>query len=505
VSTIEELWPHSSLEELMAAAIALLAAIILMLLTRMIAPRQKRVPYGLAILLLALAALAFTAHLLISWPGAKALFGGVALFFYALAMARLLFLFAFDGLLARSRREQLPRILRDITQGLLFFVAALIALHGAGVEPGQLLTTSALLTVVAGMALQETLGNLVAGLAIQGERPFEVGDWIEVHGNPGHIGRVREINWRATRLTTLDNVDVIVPNGLLAKATVTNYDRPHRAARRSIYFHIGYNVPPRRVHEVVLPMVRECPGVLADPPPSMVTHGFDESGVNFWLRYYIDEMGRRDGIDGGVRDRIWYALERAAIDFGFPKRKVALHEVSEETERKQRTKELEARVEAIGKIDLFSSLPPEELRRLAEDVRSELYAAGEVVIRRGDRGNTMFVVSSGELAVRVESNGTETEAARLGTGAFFGEMSLLTGDPRQATIVALSTCELLVIDHHAFQQLFTQHPDVAKEISEKVIERRRGLANVAMTPAQKQEVEAERKDLINRIRGFFGL
>jgi len=238
----------------------------------------------------------------------------------------------------------------------------------------------------------------------------------------------------------------------------------------------------------------------------MVTFGFDDSGVNFWLRYFLDDMGRRDAIDGGVRDRVWYSLERAGIALSFPARAVSMQEISEATEQTRAGKKLQDRVQAISGIDLFASLDPENTRRLAEDARAELFAAGETVIRRGEQGDSMFVVKSGEVAVRVDNGaGGEKEAARLSTGAFFGEMSLLTGDPRQATVVAVSSCELLVIDHAAFRALFTAHPEIAKTISDKVIERRRGLADAQATPSMKQAAEVEKTALVGRIRSFFGL
>jgi small-conductance mechanosensitive channel/CRP-like cAMP-binding protein len=489
-------------------ASAFLIALVVMLMTRVIAPRSHRVPFTTAILFLTLSLTAFLARQLsMQFAETARLFAAVSILLYALALARLVFLLAFDAILMRKGSDPTPRIVRDIAQGALFFFATIAGLRGAGVEAGQLLTTSALITVVAGMALQETLGNLVAGLAMQGERPFEVGDWIEVHGTPSHIGKVREINWRATRLHTLDNVDVVVPNGLLAKAMFTNYDRPHEAARRSVYFHTSYATPPRRVHEIVVEAIREAPGVLTDPPPSLVTNNFTDAGVQFWLRYYITEMGRRDTIDGGVRDRVWYSLERNGIALSIPGRAIAMHEVSAETERaKVEHKQLD-RLGAIRQIDLFSSLDEPALSRLASDSRSALFAPGETVIRRGEAGDTMFVVRSGELSVRLPSNGVESETARLGPEAFFGEMSLLTGSARQATVVALRSCELLVIDHDALRRLLDEHPDVAHQISVKVTERRRANQESlehAETVRDKPTVD-ESEDLLKRIRGFFGL
>lgn len=497
---------RGSSEEWMLAGWALLLFVVLTIAARIMTPRTHRIRYGASVIFLIVAALGFVLGEMVSSPGAKSFFAGLAMISYGLCLARLLFLLGFDGIIARNRREPIPRILRDITQGVVFFVAAIFALRAAGVEPGQLLTTSALLTVVAGMALQETLGNLAAGLAMQGERPFEVGDWIEVHGTPSHIGRVREINWRATRLHTLDNVELVVPNGLLAKAMVTNHDRPHGAARRSVYFHVAYSVPPRKVHEIVLPGVREASGVLASPAPSLVTFGFDEAGVSYWLRYHINDLSRRDAIDGGVRDRVWYSLERSGISIAVPGRTISVSEVTPATEQARVTQRLEERVKTIEEIDLFSPLSPDERRQLAEDARAEIFAAGETIIRRGERGDTMYLVKSGEVTVRVDNgSGGEVDAVTLGVGTFFGEMSLLTGDPRRATVVAASSCELLVIGHVAFKKLFVAHPEVAKQISEKVVERDRGDAFSKLSAGTKQETEIAERALIGRIKDFFGI
>jgi CRP-like cAMP-binding protein len=165
------------------------------------------------------------------------------------------------------------------------------------------------------------------------------------------------------------------------------------------------------------------------------------------------------------------------------------------------------RIEAIRGIDLFRDLDDGAVRSLAEDARAAMFAPGETVIRSGDAGDTMFLVIRGLLSVRLGANGAETEAARLIPGSFFGEMSLLTGSPRQATVVAVESCELLEIDHDAFHRLLSSHPDVAQKVSVKVMERRR--ENLATVEAPKVERKAvlvqERDDLVDKIKSFFGL
>jgi small-conductance mechanosensitive channel/CRP-like cAMP-binding protein len=494
--------PHS---QWVLATSGLLLAISLMLFVRLLAPR--RVALRSAVALTITYGLLFLTRELLAWSAARPALTAATTLCFSLAMARLLFLLTFDVVLDRGFGEQPPKIVRDLTQGGALMMAGVLALRSAGVDTGQLLTTSALLTVGAGLALQETLGNLLAGLAIRGDRPFEVGDWIEVHpvaGQNGTIGKVKEINWRATRVTTLDNIDVMFPNGVLGKAAISNYDRPHGAARRSVYFYVPLSVPPRRVHEVVLPAIKEAPGVLATPAPSLVTFGFAESGVQFWLRYFIRDMGRRDAIDGAVRDRVWYALARAGLELSVPSRVVHLHEVNPATEAEKASRRVESRLLSLRRIDLLSGLPDVELQALAARVRLELYAPEEPVIRKGEPGDSMFVIERGELSVRVDDS--THEVAVLPPGAFFGEMSLLTGQPRTATIVAKSSCELLVIDHRCFGEILATHPEIAQAISTKVAERQ--TAN-ALPDREKTELALEihqsSSDLLAKIRSFFRL
>src|SRR5262249_52675301 len=125
--------------------------------------------------------------------------------------------------------------------------------------------------------------------------------------------KVLEINWRATKIVTLDEVELIIPNGTLGKAQINNFSKPTGLSRRSGDVHAPHHAPPQRVSQVILSAIADSWGVLKQPPPSVVTNAFDERGVQYWVRFFTTEFGRRDLVDGGVRDRIWYALQRNGI------------------------------------------------------------------------------------------------------------------------------------------------------------------------------------------------
>jgi small-conductance mechanosensitive channel len=486
-----------------AVAVVLVGAIAL--LTPPAERRALRQPIGFIIVFLVMRALE------LALPTGHALARAVSVIGLAailIAIGRASVLLVLDTILARRLDRPLPKIIRDILQGLVYFVLALAILRQLGVEPGQLLTTSALLTAVVGLSLQDTAGNLIAGLSVQLQRPFDVGDWIQFDDNPKNIGRVIEINWRATTLLTLDENEIIVPNGLLAKAPLRNYTKPTNVARRSVYVQAGYEVPPRKVAKVIIDAISDAAGVLKKPAPSVVTNQFADSGIEYWVRFYTDQFARRDLVDSAVRDRIWYSLHRAGIGIPFPHRVVHVHDHSEETRERAARAKVEARERALSRVDFLKVISDDLRRMLAERASSRLFSAGETVVHQGDESDELFIVLRGEVVVVLESEAIETEITRLSAGQFFGEMALVTGEPRKATVKVARDSELLVIDHAAFEEVLHQNPEVVESLSKVLAERQVELdEHLARASAEERAdvVEARSSLLIGRIKRLFAL
>jgi small-conductance mechanosensitive channel len=412
-----------------------------------------------------------------------------------------------DALPGRQLGKPVPKIIRDIAHGLVYFAAGIGVLGALGLEAGQLLTTSALLTAVIGLSLQETLGNLMAGLSMQLQAPFSVGDWIQYDGDPKNIGRVLESNWRATRILTLDEIELIVPNALLAKAPLRNFSRPCAHTRRSVFVSAGYEVPPGRVREALLEAASGTPGVLAMPEPSVVTNAFGESGIEYWLRYFIEDFGRRDAIDGMVRERIWYALHRAHIAVPYPHRRVQLEQLSADTLALEVRRRADRCERALEGVDVLKVVAKEQRRRLAERSEPRLFAPGEVIVRQGEESDELYVVLEGEVVVVLESPDHETEVTRLKSGDFFGEMALVTGERRKATVKAVRECELVAVGHDAFEEILHQTPEVVQTLSLVLAERQLELDEHAKlsSEARAARVKAESSKLLATIRRFFRL
>jgi len=433
----------------------------------------------------------------------------LAVLLLLLSGARASFLLVVDNFLTRRLARPIPKIFRDICEGIVYSAAVLITLRSAGAQLDALLTTSALLTAVIGLSLQDTLGNLFAGLSIQAQNPFEVGDWIQYDNEEYDIGKVIEINWRATKVLTLDDVEIVIPNGPLARAPIRNFTKPTPMSRRSLYVVVPFNEPPHRVQDVILEGLQHTPGVLRRPAPSVVTADFEERGVRYWVRYYTDDFERREVTDSLARDRIWYSLRRATIPMAIPVAELELHQDDESHRSAARTEARERRRKALLAVDFLDTLEDEQMDELAVSCRERPYAPRETIIHQGDEGDELFIVQRGQVEVLLEAEGESVEVARLGPGSFFGEMSLMTGQPRMATVRTLRETQVLVVSKAAFAKVLDASPELAERISDVLASRRAQLdsasskQNAARVSSNARE--ASKNELLHRIKEFFSL
>lgn len=495
----------SASSALLGVGVAIGLMVVAALLSSRSERRALRQPIGFLIAFIVFQAFAF---LFDEDGAARRILSLAALAFLLASIGRAAVFLLLEVVLGRRLKQPLPKIIRDIIQAIVYFLVLLAVLRQMGLEPGELLTTSALLTAVIGLSLQETLGNLIAGLSVQIQRPFTVGDWIEYDENPKNIGRVIEINWRATRLITLDELEIIVPNGLLAKAALKNYSHPTAQVRRSVYVHAEYHVPPRRVHRIIEEAIADTPGVLREPPPSIVTTTFADSGIEYWVRFFIVRFHERDAIDSAVRDRIWYAFQRAGIGMPFPHRTVHLQHHSTETRAHEHEERVAKRDRALSRLDFLSVISDAQRRGLAAQAALMLFSPGEVIVRQGEESDELFIVEKGEVTVLVERDGVETEVTRLGPGQFFGEMALVTGEARKATVRASGDCELLAINHDAFESVLHESPEVVLALSTVLAERQVELDVHSArfgTEERASVVERQSSQLLGKIKRLFSI
>ena len=247
---------------------------------------------------------------------------------------------------------------------------------------------------------------------------------------------------------------------------------------------------------------------MREPPPNIVTSGFKESGIEYWVRFWTTHFGERDGVDGVVRDRIWYALSRAEIAFAFPTRNVFLHEVSDDSRDQAARSRHRDRVAALGAVDFLAALSDDERDLLADLAQERLYTAGEAIVTIGDKSSELFIVTHGTATVLApDARGQLVEVGYVGAGHFFGEMALMTGEARNASVVSAGESKVIAIGHDAFKTTLDAHPSLAETMSRVLVERQARLqAHATRRTDEPADAADERSsELLSRIRAFFAL
>jgi small-conductance mechanosensitive channel len=303
-----------------AGVMALLIVAIGLLRRRSFLVRQLTFPLTVAALA---ATLQVFSLLRPGYPWLPAALSWTLLFLGLATILRLLAMFLFDVHLLGQRRLRLPPLLPAVAMSLVYLVAALVTLKLTfpAFDVGPLLATSAVTSLVLGLALQPILANFFAGLVISLERPFRINDWIRVGDQEG---RVVAINWRTTHLRTRDNDNIVIPNAKLADDRVHNYYYPHPLHLERIRVPVHYQEPPYRVRRVLADCAAGVAGTLDTPPPDVFVLAFEESAVVYELRVWIDDVANSPRIASDLRSRVWEDLRKAGMAIPYPTRTLHL-------------------------------------------------------------------------------------------------------------------------------------------------------------------------------------
>lgn len=421
----------------------------------------------------------------------------------------------FDLLLPMLGLE-VVRITSDLLTGAAYGLAALGVLSVAGLDLGSALAASTVVAAVLTISLQSTLGNVVGGIALQVEGSVKVGDWIQVDGGKG--GRVAEIRWRHTVLETRDWDTVIVPNAALLASQFTilgrreGRDVPHR---QWVHFHVDFRYAPSQVCEAVQTALRASPipNVAGAPPPDCICmdlgRDLRESFAIYAVRYWIEDVAQDDPTSSVIRGRVHASLRRAGIPLARPATTQFHIEQGPEAEEARRNRRRARALATLRAVDLFQPLTDEELEHLAPHLVYSPFDKGETITRQGAIAHWLYLIQSGTAEVVTEVEGAPARVvSRLEAPSFFGEMGLMTGEPRLASIIAVTPVVCHRLDKGAFNEVLKQRPALAQGLAETLAKRRVELLAVRENLDQEAQAARERSEqqrILLRIREFFGI
>lgn len=397
-----------------------------------------------------------------------------------------------------------PRMIVDLARvAILVFAVAGTATVVFEQSLDGLFVSSGVLGIVLGLALQHLIADFFSGAALGMESPFRVGQWITVDDV---TGQVIEVNWRSTRLVTDDEVMVVVPNSMLAQSRVMNYEMPDGPFQTGMPVSLEYDTPIPDAKRVLLAAVMdaEAPGLRKQPAPDVIVTGFGADGIEYLVRFYLDKYAQLPIAKDAVASKVGEFVMRAGMSIPYPKRDVYFAQMPTRTIDKNAGK-----ADLLARADLLAPLDRETLGVLAGAAKRRVVPAGESVVREGEAGSSLFVVVEGLLEVLKSIEGNERRVATIRPGACFGEMSLLTGEPRSATVRALTECTTLELTKEAVAPVLEAQPEVAESLARIVSDRRAANAAAAAganaPPPDEATKQGMRAQLLGKIRAFFNL
>jgi small-conductance mechanosensitive channel/CRP-like cAMP-binding protein len=411
-----------------------------------------------------------------------------------------------------AARLQTPRIILDVAVAVAAIAWAAVWLRMNRVDLTSIVATSAVVSAVVAFSLQDTLGNILGGIAIQLDQSITVGDWIEINDV---VGRVTEVRWRHTSLETRDWETVVVPNALLVKNQFRVLGKrtgePIPLLRRTVPFTVEYGHAPTEVVRAVEEAVRanQAAGVSQRPQPVCLVLGFGDSLIEYGVRYWLSDLTQDDAWDSEVRKSIYFGLRRAGLPFSIPQQTVFLTHDTEERRLSHEQRHLLERMDALRRLEVFAGLEDHEIERLAHSLAHAPFAPGEIITRQGAEAEWLYLIQQGTADVLVERPGSEaSKVAELGPGTFFGEMGLMTGETRAATVIARTPVESYRLGREAFREVLEARPEIAQGLSEILAQRRLELDAARETldsAARQARLRSTRDAILHRIQSFFGL
>jgi small-conductance mechanosensitive channel/CRP-like cAMP-binding protein len=433
------------------------------------------------------------AHLLRVLRASAGVIGWLAL---AWAVARL-----FDILLLRAalaaRRAPYSRLLSDMARSVIFVSAALIIAAQVFEQPAfGIVTTSGVVVAVIGFALRNIISDLFSGIALSIEAPYRIGDWIETA--QGCAGRVTEVSWRATRLVTRDGVMQVVPNGLVAAHRLNNYGAAG-SYRTALRLPLSVALPLDRARRVLLAGALDAGRSFPSLDPDVILQEVADGAAIWLVRFHVPDYGREAACRDAVAAAVLRSLQHAGLEVARPGLEMQI-------DRRGPLPTQPRRAALLRQVALFSSFLATERAELEQHMEERVLPPGAIAVREGEAADSLFILAEGALDVLLERAGANILLDRMVPGDIFGEMSLLTGQPRSATIIAATEAVVFEISKRHLHPILQRRPELAEALAALMEGRQARNAEGDRSPRPSAVADPHREeDLLGRLRAFFRL
>ncbi len=400
-----------------------------------------------------------------------------------------------------------PKLLKNIVTAVIILTIALSIFGFVLNAPiSGLIAGSSVLAAVIGLAVTRMIADVFSGVALSVERAYNLGDWLEIEmrSRPGSsmVGKVVEINWRATRLLTKADEIVVIPNSELARTKFINFSAPERHYRAEVQVPLSHTVSPERAKRILMASILNTPGVMKEPKPEINLRKFEQRGVIWGLRFWVRDYSLDAEVTKEVQENVLKHLQVAGIDLSYSRVDQRLVTPDERDQNLELPK-----TELLKSIKIFAVMGEQALTRVAQSMEKQEFAEKEFIVTQGEEGSSLFIVEEGLVNVLVkDAKGKNKWVAHIPPGGFFGEMALLTGEPRTASVQAGTEVICYEIDKEILLPIFQENPELLEKISEMMAARKAQLRKIKKaTGEQAQEVQKETTSLLQKMQNFFGI
>jgi small-conductance mechanosensitive channel/CRP-like cAMP-binding protein len=428
-------------------------------------------------------------------PGVTNLVTAAMLIFTAMFIVKLVNRFYWEGYFQKKRQMIVPRFLTHSTMLIALMLAGLIVVQWIyKVDVKGLLVGGTVGMAGVALALQNILKNMFAGFTLQMDKPYKPGDWLMIDDD---MGQVMEINWRSTRLRTIDHIYLDLPNGDMISNKIINLNYPVKLHAFRCTIPADYSSPPNQVRDILINSVSHVDGVRQDPTPEVYVKDFDDRAAIYEIKYWIDEDEKMDRMSDAIRTGAWYALHRAGMSIPWPKQVVQF-----ERRRRGQDDQTQRIMDILARHPMFGVLNENQLSQLIGGAKSQLFGKGQKLVLQGEEGDYMLVIIDGEADVMVDMEGRPTRVGLLRTEDCVGEMAMLTGERYSANVVANLDTEVVQIPREKMAVVLRESPELLEKLSE-ILALRKLETEVILAETASQNQGDGGKDLQNEYANDF--
>ena len=431
-------------------------------------------------------------------PSYQSLFQGVQTIVVLLCLAKLVTFLTVDVYLRIHTRQEVPSFLRDSVRLVVFLAVGIISLRLVfKIDLSAIVTTTTVITATIAFAMQSTLANALSGFSIQSDQLLSRGNWISIK-EKSIFGEIVNVGFRYTTLKNAENHLFMVPNSLIMQNIIT-YHGNHATEEKpalQVDVMLGYDMPPEMAKSLLLRVIRDEQDVLTHPEPLVRLISLNDSGITYQLKFCINDPSHRPSVQDSIYSQVWYAVNRAGYSFPFPHRQIINAESRQPFEFSK-----ELIVSYMRDSGLFAMLDESTVAALADQAPITVFGADEIVVRQREKGSSLFIILKGTLEVSIDT----TVVGTICQGSFFGEMSLLTGEARTATVRATSEVWLAEITKEVMEPILRANPSMLETLSTILVERELKSRASKASHVETISCSPRGEDYLQRLKLFFGL